>query len=209
MIASLFRRGEKRDKQQSTTSSSFNLKLSKSERDRLIVEGYDNLVDCVNMYCLPGLGCIHSRLEWFSKAGHICQPPEGYKPCNTMCYVCNKKFEKYFLPVYHEGALEFLRSCRLSPMPFEITYDTCGEFVKSLSDDKDWLLRVFGKKSIKKMNCHAFFLQLIGCRILAFQITKSNNVAIAFGRDDDGRLTYERKEAWNGICFRRGKRDKK
>ena len=65
MIASFFCRFEEHNTQQFKTNASFNLKLIKSDRDRLIVKGYNNLVNCVNMHCLPDLGCIHPRQNYF------------------------------------------------------------------------------------------------------------------------------------------------
>ena len=73
--------------------------LSKTARHNNIVDGYNDLVKVTNMFCLPGLGCVHARLEWFM--GSIAKgnmdvplPNNLIAPCKTQCYVCNGKYKK-------------------------------------------------------------------------------------------------------------------
>ena len=62
---------------------------SNTEREN-VVDAYNNIMDSVSLYCLPGHGCIHVRTEWFQYYGELKLPPNDAttSPCETQCYVC-------------------------------------------------------------------------------------------------------------------------
>jgi len=43
--------------------------LTSIQRIDNIVQAYNDPVDCLNLYCLPQLGCIHARSEWIMHCG--------------------------------------------------------------------------------------------------------------------------------------------
>ena len=47
---------------------------------------YNNLIDVVSLYFLPGLGCVHSRMEWFMATGELIDPPPMIFPCDTIMF---------------------------------------------------------------------------------------------------------------------------
>lgn len=167
-----------------------------------IVEAYNNLIDVINLYFLPGLGCLHCRTEWFMAQGELSVYPCIMKGCETQCFVCDGSYESYILPVIYDGALEFLQSRRVSDcMPFEINPKNCEEVLDLLFKDNDWLIRVFGKASVKKYNVAAFFFQLVGTKILSFE-RRSGKVFLVLNRDSNDQLHFMDIMNWEGILIR-------
>ena len=181
--------------------------LSKNTERENVVDAYNNLIDSVSLYCLPGHGCIHVRMEWYQHYGDMRLPPDdapacAVKPCGTQCYVCDGTCAKYFLPVIREGAIAFLRSRRFSDaFPFRITVDSCDTMLATLAKCKDSLIQVFGKATIAKYQVAGFFLSLIGARILIFE-WKGAGVNCVISRDDNDRNFFEKTVAWKGFTFR-------
>jgi len=77
------------------------------------INAYNNLIDTVNLYFLPDLGCIHCHMEWFLAFGKLEHYPRCMLPCETQCFVCTGDYQKYILPIVYQGAIEFLKSRRL------------------------------------------------------------------------------------------------
>ena len=88
--------------------------LTRNQIHDNVVQAYADLVDVLNLNCLPVLGCVHTRTEWFMKRGILKLPPPVIEPCHTKCHVCNGKYSKTFLPVIYSGAMRFLKSTRLT-----------------------------------------------------------------------------------------------
>ncbi len=142
--------------------------------------------------------------------GRFSCPWEVIKPCHIMCYVCNKRYEKYFLPVIYEGVVEFLRSRRLQEALCQsITVNECDRLLDTLRKDKDWLLKIFGKITVQKYNITAFFLQMIGVRFIIFETRGDAEVVGVIAQNDEGLFHYEDKYNWEGIEFRTGKSAKR
>ena len=40
--------------------------LSSTDIYNNVVRSYDDVIDVLNLKCLPDLGCVHTRLEWYS-----------------------------------------------------------------------------------------------------------------------------------------------
>ena len=150
--------------------------LSEREKHNNIVDGYRDLINVTNMFCLPGLVCIHARLEWFMGSiaqGNIDVPlPDGLiDPCNTQCYVCNNKYKKYFLLLIYEGVCKFLRSRRLRDALYNpLTVKDCGY--------DDWLFDIFGKTTVNKYNGTAFCSLLIALNFTEFETKGGKEVVV-------------------------------
>ena len=123
----------------------------------------DDLLDTLNLLFLPELGCVHLRCEWILHSKKNTPLPAWYmrdhEPCGDSCYVCNKSYEKYILPIVYEGAQEFLGSSHFATYLREkkLTYEEPDAICDSLWGSEDWRKRVFGKKVVAKYNVFAFF----------------------------------------------------
>ena len=185
--------------------------LSRNTQRENVVDAYNNLVDSVSLYCLPGYGCIHVRTECFQHYGQLKLPPNNaprctIEPCMNKCYVCTGGFSKYFLPVIREGAITFLRSRRFSDAyPFPMAAESCNAMLETLSKCKDSLVKVFGKTTVPRYQVAGFFLSLIGSRILVFEWSGSG-VTCIISRDSDGICYFELPIAWKGFTFRTSSR---
>ena len=84
--------------------------LSKQQKTLNRENALTYFLDVLRLYCLPGLGCIHARNEWFSATRSLDHPPEVMLPCTNNCHVCTGRHRKYFLPIVHREACSFLRS---------------------------------------------------------------------------------------------------
>ena len=181
--------------------------LSKYTERENVVDAYNNLVDSVSLYCLPGHGCIHVCTEWFQYYGQLKFPPNDappctIKPCKTKCYVCDGGYSKNFLPVIREGAIAFLRSRRFSDaFPFAVAADSCNTLLETLSKCKDSLVKVFGKVTVPRYQVAGFFLSLIGSRILIFEWSGSG-VNCVISRGVHHICYFEQAIAWKGFTFR-------
>ena len=190
-----------------TTSTTKSTALSKNTERENVVDAYNNLVDSVSLYCLPGHGCIHVRTEWFQYYGELKLPPQDappstVEPCRTKCYVCDGGYSKYFLPVIREGAVAFLRSRRFSDiLPFAVAADSCNSLLETLSKCKDSLVKVFGKATVSRYQVAGFFLSLIGSRILIFE-WRGSGVNCVLARDDNDTCFFEQAISWKGFTFR-------
>ena len=178
--------------------------LTNSQKHDNMVDAYNNLIDVVSLYFLPGLGCVHSRMEWFMANGELLDPPPMILPCDTQCFVCDNTYEKYILPIIYEGALEFLSSKVLTDkLPFEISLSNCDELLDTLYKEESWLIRVFGISTVKKYNVASFFFQLIGSKMLSFESKgKGSQAVIVFTRDMGGQCSFKNIVNWEGFLFR-------
>ena len=59
--------------------------LTSTEQRNNRATAYADHVDCINLYCLPELGCVHARSEWIMHCGDMQQPPPSIAPCGTQC----------------------------------------------------------------------------------------------------------------------------
>ena len=57
--------------------------LTRAQKERNRTMAHHDMIDVLNLSCLPGLGCIHCRSEWFMAMGHLSAPPEMMLPCET------------------------------------------------------------------------------------------------------------------------------
>ena len=122
--------------------------------------------------------------------------------CTNDCHVCTEQHRKYFLPIVHSEACSFLKSKTfVDAMSVTLTYDAPNVLIDLLANDKDWLLRVFGKSSAHNYNSVAFFLQLISCGILEIK-SRKREVVITLNRDNDDNYRYENCLSWEGFEFR-------
>jgi hypothetical protein len=80
-----------------------------TSRDKAVNQAtaLQDFIDFLRLYCQPGLGCIHTRIEWYLAHGRLDHPPELILPCNDKCFVCLGGYEKYFLPIIHKEAVRF------------------------------------------------------------------------------------------------------
>jgi superfamily II DNA helicase RecQ len=182
--------------------------LSNNTQRENVVDAYNNLMDSVSLYCLPGHGCIHVRTEWFQCHGELKLPPNDAPscttaPCLTQCYVCNGDYSKYFLPVVQDGAISFLKSRRfLDAFDFGVTVDSCDGLLETLYKCKDSLVKVFGKATVAKYQVAGFFLSLIGSKILIFE-WQGSGVNCVIARDSDDNCYFENPIAWAGFTTRK------
>ena len=84
--------------------------LTSTEQQNNRASAYADHVACVNLYCLPELGCVHARSEWIMYSGKMQQPPPSITPCLTQCHVCDGIHLQTFLPIIFSGALSFMKS---------------------------------------------------------------------------------------------------
>ena len=116
--------------------------------------------------------------------GSLVSPPENVLPCETQCYICDKAYQVFILPVIYSGAMEFLESRRFNnKMPIDLTMENYESFVGKLAKDKDWLLKVFGKETVSRYQVTAFYFQLFTARIISFGKNGSNSVSVAVSKD--------------------------
>ena len=45
-------------------------------RHNNIVDAYNDLIEVLHFHCLPGLGCLHCRLEWYMSTDTLTPYPE-------------------------------------------------------------------------------------------------------------------------------------
>ena len=157
---------------------------------------------------MPDWGCIHLRSEWFLSTKSNTKMPtwfcEQHEPCKTQCYMCDGKYQKYMLPIVHEGAVRFLDSFHFSEnLPFALTRDNAEEFVDLLWLSPDWRRDVFGVKTVQKYNVHSFFFQLIATNILSFQWSNvKREVVCVLTRGSGKKYRFQEVPAWEGFHFR-------
>ena len=84
--------------------------LTSTKQFNNVVQAYKDQTNCLHLYCLPVLGCIHTRSEYIMRCGEIKPPPSSIPPCITQCYVCNGTHVKTFLPIIFSSAIAFLKS---------------------------------------------------------------------------------------------------
>ena len=72
--------------------------------------------------------------------------------------------------------------------------------INLLANDKDWLIRVFGKTTVKQYNSAAFFLQLLACCILEILLRK-RDVLVELARDEADNYLYDNPLIWEGFPF--------
>ena len=170
-------------------------------------QAYVDHVDCINLYCLPQLGCVHARSEWIMHCGEMEQQAPQITPCETQCHVCDGSHSKTFLPIIFSGAFAFMKSSAFGAvLGVEINVDNATSFVASLSSDGDWCKRVFGLKNPSTYNVTAFFLQLIGLRIIEFQTLDKKKMIGGLTRLSSGKFKYEDPSSWKGMSFRTANR---
>ena len=86
-------------------------------------------------------------------------------------------------------------------MSVTLTCDAPNVLIDLLTNNKDWLIRVFGKSSAQHYNSTAFFLQLISCGILEIE-SRKREVVIVLNRDDADNYRYKKNLSWEGFEFR-------
>ena len=99
---------QRKEKEKSPTAP-----LSEANKAENVRIALDDLIDTLHLLFLPAHGCIHLRCETILSTGKNDLPGkyhQTYEPCGSQCYVCNKKYEKYTLPIVYEGTIEFLGS---------------------------------------------------------------------------------------------------
>ena len=200
------------DKRQSTTANRDRCPLTATQKYNNIVSAFNDLIKVLSIYFLPGLGCVHCRVEWYMARGVLEPYPEVMLPCNSQCYVCDagrrdkngKAKPQYILPIIYQGALDFLASKRVGDkLPFELDHENGGELIDLL--DNNWLLRIFGKVSVNKYNVSSFWFQLIATGIVTFEWKGKDKLLCVLARDDSDRFLYEDILRWEGFLFRSSK----
>ena len=124
-----------------------------------------------------------------------------HEPCKHSCYVCDKSYEKYILPIIYEGAKEFLGSSHFAAYLREtkLSYDEPDELCESLWGSEDWRKKVFGKKAVAKYNVFSFFFQLAALRLIDFvTVRKTSDVLCVLSRDEKDKLKYKKKRIGRG-----------
>ena len=123
-------------------------------------------------------------------------------PCGTKCFVCTGAYDKFILPIIHEGAVSFLDSSYFDDqLAFEMSNDNADGLVDILWTSPDWRKRIFGKKGVDKANCAAFFFQLVACGIIEFQ-WEGDSVVATVARDENDDKLYQNVLSWEGFMFR-------
>ena len=181
--------------------------LTSSAIHNNVEKAFTDVVQVLNLNCLPALGCVHSRTEWFMKRGVLELPPPVIEPCHTKCHVCNGKYIKTFLPVIYSGASKFLKSTRIaSTLPFILTHNNGSHLINTLWEDKDLCKDVFGVKHPNKGNVIGFFFQLIATNIISFELVNTNALQCVLTKQPNGGYVHEDTISWLGIEFRTPKR---
>ena len=95
--------------------------------------------------------------------GKLYPPPEIFMPYKTQCYVCDKTYCKYFLPIWHAGAIKILKSPKLNIAiaRAELSVEESDTLLNILYNDNAMRQEVFGKLTIMKYQVTGFFIQLI------------------------------------------------
>ena len=188
-----------------SSTNKYNCPLSSVQKHNNTVAAHNSLMDVLKLCFLPGLGCIHCRTEWFMATGKLDTFPEVMLPCVKQCFVCDDTIYKYILPVVFDGAMEFLKSRRLTDsLPWELTNANCEELIDLLDKDADWKTRVFGIASVSKFSCASFFFQLLATGMLSLE-WKGGKAMVVLTRDNSGsafEYVYENKLYWEGFTFR-------
>ena len=70
--------------------------LSSTEIYNNVVQSYDDVIDILNLKCLPDLGCVHTRIECYLQCGFTSCPPPIVLPCQTQCHVLNGSCQKHY-----------------------------------------------------------------------------------------------------------------
>ena len=73
--------------------------------------------------------------------------------------------------------------------------------INFLANDKDWLVRVFWKTTVKHCNSAAFILQLLDCGILKIKLRKPD-VLVELARDEADKYLYDKTLIWEVFQFR-------
>ena len=132
--------------------------MTKKENMR---QAYADLLEILRFFFLPGLGCAHCRSEWGLFSGDFKFFPEIMLPCGSDCFVCDKSYEKYMLPIILSGAMQFLSSGSFGDqLPFEVTNENAEDLVDILWNSADNKKLVFGRKNIEK---YRFFFPSTHC----------------------------------------------
>ena len=170
---------------------------------------YTDHVDCVNLYCLPALGCVHARSEWIMHCGEMHQPPPSIAPCETQCHVCDGTHLQTFLPIIFSGALAFMKSSAFGAvLGVEIKADNCAASVASSSSDANMCKSVFGVRAPKTYQVTAFFLQLVALRLIEFKVRNNTEMICHCVQhpSPDYQYKYDDLLFWKGFSFRTAKR---
>ena len=186
-----------------------NVALTATEHRNNRATAYADHVDCVNLYCLPELGCVHARSEWIMHCGEMQQPPPSIAPCGTQCHVCDGTHLQTFLPIIFSGALAFMKSpAFVAVLGVELTADNCIALVASLSTDANMCKGVFGIRSTKQYQVTAFFLQLIALRLIEFKVRNNTEMIChrVLHQSNNFQYRFDDPQCWKGFSFRSAKR---
>ena len=183
--------------------------LSSTQRKENAVHALADLTDTLHLLFLPSFGCIHLRCEWILHSKANTEMPRWYTrdhdACGTQCYVCNKSYEKYILPIVYEGTRDFCGSSHFAKCLREnkLSYDNPEVITNSLWESEDWRKSVFGKKTVAKYNVFSFFFQLTATGILTFETSKeTKGLYCVLGRDSNDKMKYKHSKYWKGFTFR-------
>lgn len=85
----LFRSSPKENQSSHMPALSRNVRapLTPHEMQANIVTAFNDLIDVIHFYFLPGDGCLHCRSEWFLASGRYEPFAEVMLPCCTSCFV--------------------------------------------------------------------------------------------------------------------------
>ena len=149
----------------STSNEDFSLGPAgkKKLRERCLAE----LHEVLRFFCLD-MGCQHERGEIYLSSGSLDSITSTGR-C-TSCPICNKKYHKYFLPVYRSGVVSFLEwLIATSKLPF--ANDMKKQVSSLLMTNVYWKEILFDKASstISRTNVDALFLSLAASGILEIQ----------------------------------------
>ena len=65
--------------------------------------------------------------------GSLLSLSEIVLPCETQCYICDKAYQAFILPIIYSGAIEFLEHRRFKDkMAIDLTMENCESFVDKL-----------------------------------------------------------------------------
>ena len=120
------------------------------------------------MSCSANGKCLHCRRENIIGTGSLSEHfPEPFRACGDPCFVCNESYRKYFLPINHSGAIQFLKSKRFNDsLNTPIIHAESDWFLNLLHTSEKCLGWVFGRRTVKKYNTSCFFFQLFATGIL-------------------------------------------
>jgi superfamily II DNA or RNA helicase len=186
--------------------------LTPEERSANTVRHFNDIIDVVNLLFMPAWGCLHLRFEWYLSSKSNTRHPKSFKECHgaceTQCYICNRDYRKFMLPVMYDGVMTFLASDHFRLGLHEanpVTMSNAGEITQLLTSFPDYRKMVFAVKTVPNYCVDAFLFQLVASKILTFnQVIKKGKKEIqcALAKDDNEKYLYKNIKYWSGFEFR-------